>query len=69
MFNELLQTNYKRYELQICFVRKVIKCIKHPRQTANKSSNSIRESHKNKRQRQYFDFIGGTLSYATYVMS
>ena len=67
VFNELLQTNYKRKGFQICFVWKMIECTKHPMQTNFQITR--RKAIKINDNGQYFDFIGGTLSYVTYVMS
>ena len=67
VFNELLQTNYKRYGFQICFVWKIIEYTKHPMQINLQITCS--KAIKINDNGQYFDFIGGNLSYVPYVMS
>ena len=67
MFNELLQTNYKRQELKICLFRTTIECFKQPMEINLQMIH--REPIKINDNSQYFDFIGGTLKYVTYVMS
>ena len=78
MFNELLQTNCKRFALlerqlnvktllKLCFVRKAIEWFKQPMhinlQIIHNEHIKINDSN------QYFGFIGSTLNYVTYVIS